>query len=131
MNDRGFNSKQMGDACEMLVAAELTLQGVPALKVTDFWPDYDVIAQPRDGEPQRISVKSATPGKNYSRVVFDPKTCNWLAIVLFEKERRRIFLLPSDVAADYSSKAHKRATCHLYFAELRKEPLSRYENNFN
>ncbi len=28
---RKFTSKQMGDACEMLVAAELTLAGVPAL----------------------------------------------------------------------------------------------------
>ena len=88
MNDKGFNSKQMGDACEMLVAAELTLHGTPALKVTDYWPDYDVIAQPHGGE--RISVKSATPGKNYSRVGFDPTTCNWLAVVLFENERRRI-----------------------------------------
>jgi hypothetical protein len=39
----------MGDACEMLVAAEMTLAGVPALKVPDNWPDYDVIAQPVDG----------------------------------------------------------------------------------
>ena len=32
---RKFTSKQMGDACEMLVAAELTLAGIPALKVPD------------------------------------------------------------------------------------------------
>jgi hypothetical protein len=30
----------MGDACEMLVAAELTLAGIPALKVPDNWPHY-------------------------------------------------------------------------------------------
>jgi hypothetical protein len=30
MNARGYDSKQMGDACEMLLAAELTLAGVPA-----------------------------------------------------------------------------------------------------
>jgi hypothetical protein len=28
---RSYTSKQMGDACEMLVAAELTLAGIPAL----------------------------------------------------------------------------------------------------
>jgi hypothetical protein len=33
-----YTSKQMGDACEMLVAAELTLAGIPALKVPDNWP---------------------------------------------------------------------------------------------
>src|SRR5438270_13747134 len=64
---RKYTSKQMGDACEMLVAAELTLAGVPALRVPDFWPGYDVIAQPKDPivqsakrNPLRISVKSRT-----------------------------------------------------------------------
>jgi hypothetical protein len=32
---RKYTSKQMGDACEMLVAAELTVDGIPALKVPD------------------------------------------------------------------------------------------------
>jgi len=41
--------KQMGDSCEMLVAAELTLAGVPAMKMPDNWPGYDVIAQPKGG----------------------------------------------------------------------------------
>jgi hypothetical protein len=39
----------MGDACEMLVAAEMTLAGIPAIKMPDNWPCYDVIAQPRNG----------------------------------------------------------------------------------
>ncbi len=51
---RDYTSKQMGDACEMLVAAEVTLAGVPALKMPDNWPHYDVIAQPTVGVPQRI-----------------------------------------------------------------------------
>lgn len=56
-----YTSKQMGDACEMLVAAELTLAGVPALNVPDNRPGYDVIAQPiGGGMPQKISVKSRT-----------------------------------------------------------------------
>lgn len=57
---RLYTTKQMGDACEMVVAAELTLAGVPALKVPDNWPGYDVIAQPVGRPAQRISVKSRT-----------------------------------------------------------------------
>jgi hypothetical protein len=115
--DRRHTTKQMGDACEMLVAAELTLAGVPAVWLPNLWPHYDVIADLPDREPQKVSVKSRTPGENHSRVGFDPETCDWLAIVLFEKGRRRIFVLPRDVAAAQSSKpprAHKRAPCHLY-----------------
>jgi hypothetical protein len=132
MNARGFDNKQMGDACEMLVAAELTLAGVPALRVPDLWPDYDVIAQPPDREPQRISVKSRTPGRNHRAVGFDPDTCDWLAVVLFDKGTRRIFVLPKDIAEAHSTrppKAKKRRPCALRFSRLRRE-LSRYEDNF-
>jgi hypothetical protein len=132
MNARDYDNKQMGDACEMLVAAELTLAGVPALRVPDLWPGYDVIAHPPDRGPQRISVKSRTPGRNHGALGFDPATCDWLAIVLFEKESRRIFVLPKDIAEAHSSrppKAKKRRSCALRFSRLRKA-LSRYENNF-
>ena len=70
-SDRRYTSKQMGDAGEMLVAAELTLAGVPAIKVPDNWPGYDVVAQPPGGErPVRISVKSRT----YKRVRLSSST---------------------------------------------------------
>jgi hypothetical protein len=131
MNARDYNNKLMGDACEMLVAAELTLAGVPALRVPDLWPDYDVIAQPPDDGPQRISVKSRTPGRNHRAVGFDPDTWDWLAVVLFEKGTRRIFVLPKDIAEAHSTmppKARKRRSCALRFSRLRRE-LSRYEDN--
>jgi hypothetical protein len=35
MTVRKYTSKQMGDACETLVAAELTVGGIAALKVPD------------------------------------------------------------------------------------------------
>jgi hypothetical protein len=44
----------------MLFAAELTLAGIPALKVPDNWPHYDAIAQMVGSVAQRISVKSRT-----------------------------------------------------------------------
>lgn len=40
---RRYTHKQMGDACEMLVAAELTLAGIPSMKGMDYWPGDDVI----------------------------------------------------------------------------------------
>ena len=102
-----MNTKQMGDACEMLVAGEMTLAGVPAIKMPDNWPGYDVIAQPKDGRaPQRISVKSRTFKRGgdtfvdyYAKDEFD-----WLAIVLLS-------------GADQSKSAHsctvkiERAIC--------------------
>src|ERR1700692_2583480 len=90
-----YTSKQMGDACEMLVAAELTLAGIPALKVPDNWPGYDVIAEPVDGEPQLISVKSRTFKRGAAFVEYSSKDkFHWLAIVLLPgngEARRRVF----------------------------------------
>jgi hypothetical protein len=49
----------MGDACEMLVAGELTLAGNPALRGPDYWPGYDLIAQPPGKEAAAYLVKIA------------------------------------------------------------------------
>jgi hypothetical protein len=43
---RPYTSKQMGDAYEMIVAGELTLAGVPAMKASDYWPGCDAVEQP-------------------------------------------------------------------------------------
>jgi hypothetical protein len=88
----------MGDACEMLVAAEPTLAGVPALKVPDNWPGYDIIAQPAVGKPQRISVKSRTHklGAAYVRY-YEYDVFDWLAIVLLrpaDGSDRAVYLIP-------------------------------------
>jgi hypothetical protein len=96
---KAYNNKQMGDACEMLVAAELTLHGVPALKVPDLWPGYDVIANPPNALPQRVSVKSRDSTKF---VAFNPATFDWLAIVLLNEGSRRFFIIPKDVAVEHS-----------------------------
>jgi hypothetical protein len=107
---RPYTSKQMGDACEMLIAAELTLAGIPALKVPDNWPGYDVVAQPRDGSaPLRISVKSRTFKKGGAFVSFDVNDLfDWLAIVILpngsDQLNRRIFLVPASIARDLAYK---------------------------
>jgi hypothetical protein len=116
---RLYTSKQMGDACEMLVAAELTLAGVPAMKVPDNWPCYDVIAQPPDGgPPQRVSVKSRTFKRGGSTfVVYDAKDqFDRLAIVLLrgaDQAGRPIFLIPrreADARAKHDSPTSKTQT---------------------
>lgn len=99
---RRFTSKQMGDACEMLVAAELTLAGIPALKVPDNWPHYDVIARPLIGPAQRISVKSRTfkAGSAYVDYKVDDQF-DWLAIVILSLDGaavRNLYLVPRTVA---------------------------------
>lgn len=99
-----YTRKQMGDACEMLVAAELTLAGIPALKVPDLWPGYDVIAQPLDREAQRISVKSRTFKRGPAYLEYNaPDIFDWLAVVLLPgigEIERQIFLIPRQFADD-------------------------------
>jgi len=96
--------KQKGDACEMLVAEEMTLAGVPAMKMPDNWPCYDVIAQPKDGgPPQRISVKARTfkRGGDTFADYWGKDQFDWLAIVLLpsaDQATRRIFIVPRAVA---------------------------------
>jgi hypothetical protein len=134
MEPKLYKTKQMGDACEMLVAAEMTLAGMPAMKMPDNWPCYDLIAQHQSGgTPQRISVKSRTfKGENV--VEYKPKDeFDWLAIVLLPGEgqlERRIFIVPRDVA-DAQTLRPKSKQDHVWY-EQDKIPtlLAEFENNF-
>jgi hypothetical protein len=102
--DRCHTTKQMGDAGEMLVAAELALHGVPAFTVPDFWPSCDVIAQPTQPgmKPQRISVKTRTYKRKDSFVWYDDiDEFDWLAVVILPGpgcDHRRFFILPREIA---------------------------------
>jgi hypothetical protein len=120
---RKFTSKQMGDACEMLVAAELTLAGIPALKVPDNWPHYDVIAQPLGRPAQRISVKARTFKSGPAYVEYnDFDQFDWLAIVLLsglESCERTIYVIPRD-ECDAHARADKPTskTAHLRYYRI-------------
>jgi hypothetical protein len=99
-----YTTKQLGDAGEMLIAAELTLHGTPALKAPDFWPGCDVIAQLSEpgSPPQRISVKTRTFGSSAQFLVYnDIDEFDWLAVVILPGpgcDHRRFFLVPRHVA---------------------------------
>jgi len=134
---RPYTSKQMGDACEMLVAAELTLAGIPALKVPDNWPGYDVIAQPLDRPLQRISVKSRTfkRGSAYLEYRY-PDGFDWLAIVLLpagELLERQIFIVPralADGLARRDKPEAKTAEQRYWRVDEIARVFVRYRNNF-
>ena len=112
MASRLYTTKQMGDAGEMLVAAELTLHGRPSFIVPSNWPAYDIVAQPPGGELQRISVKTRTFAKSGNFVGYnDDDQFDWLAIVILpaeDFERRCIFVIPHDVAQRRSYWAEPR-----------------------
>lgn len=135
---RPYTSKQMGDACEMLVAAELTLAGVPALKVPDNWPGYDVVAQRKvGGVPIRISVKSRTYIRGAAFVSFYVDDLfDWLAIVLLNcdhEQNRRIFIIPAAVAhseARRNKPTAKNANARYWRIDEVATRFSRFENNF-
>ena len=96
----------MGDACEMLVAAELTLAAVPTYQAPDNWPEYDLIAQSEDiATPQRISVKSRTFKRGRDTwVEYNVKdNFDWMAIVILPnanegEPKRRVFIFPKTIS---------------------------------
>lgn len=127
----------MGDACEMLIAAELTLAGVPALKVPDNWPHYDVIAQPVGTAAQRISVKARTYKRGPAYVLYkDYDRFDWLAIVLVSPDDctdRSIYLVPravADVRARRDSATAKTAHERYYRIDEIERLFSAFRNNF-
>jgi hypothetical protein len=139
----------MGDAGEMLVAAELTLRGIPSFIVPSNWPAYDLVAQPPGGELQRISVKTRTFARSGNFVGYnDDDQFEWLAIVILPAEgveRRRIFIIPYDVAQTRSYRAEQREGRGFFVHKLIDWPpspipdtapsggcgLADYEDNFD
>jgi hypothetical protein len=119
MTERTYTAKQMGDAGEMLVAAELTLHGIPALRLPENWPHYDIIAQPPDSwigyrgdlrAPQKISVKPRTFAKSG------------------KFETRRVFIVPGVVAHARSYEARPRSGRGFFVHRLVERPPSPFPN---
>ena len=135
---RRFTSKQMGDACEMLVAAELTLAGIPALKVPDNWPHYDVIAQPVNAPAQRISVKSRTFKRGAAFVDYKAEDqFDWLAIVILSGEAaadRQVYVVPKATADQHARRdkpTSRTANLRYYRIDELERLFGAFENNFS
>ena len=141
MTDRLYTTKQMGDAGEMLVAAELTLAGIPALTVPDNWPHYDIIAQPPPDWsgcstplPQRISVKTRTFSDDDRTISYNSTDeFDWLAIVILKQESksRSIFIVPSEIAEERCYKTSGSHRNRRFVIRKLSELLGSYEGNFS
>jgi hypothetical protein len=133
-----ITNKQRGDAGEMLVAAELTLAGIPAFTVPANWPGYDVVADPPGGQMQRISVKARTFKVGGSDFVgYDVNDIfDWLAIVILPggiEPKRRFFLIPRRVADEkvkQDSPTSKTANERYCRIDKVSELFAGFENNF-
>ncbi|HEY1207945.1 MAG TPA: hypothetical protein VGE85_01125 [Terracidiphilus sp.] len=137
-----ITTKQMGDAGEALVVSELTLAGVPAVKMPDNWPNYDVIAEPEGAEhPQRISVKTRTFKRGGDAwIEYNINDCfDWMAIVILpndkgEPDKRRVFIFPKTFSDDkfYRSKPGKKSHDNRDVQIDRIDKvLLEYEDNFS
>jgi hypothetical protein len=128
MVSKKLTSKQMGDAGEMLVAAELTLHGIPAFIVPSNWPEYDVVAQHPGLGLQRVSVKTRTFARSGHFVGYsNDDNFDWLAIVILPDEgceRRRIFIVPRKIAQERSYQAEPRKGRGFFVHKLITSPPS-------
>ncbi len=134
MNAPDLTTKQFGDACEHYVIAMLGFAHVPAQKMPDSWPGYDVIAQPRQSSPVRVSVK----GRNADSAGFrafrldSSEQWDWVAVVLRYPETGRIrcWMLPRDLAFSESTpEPNQKGTRRLRLATL-EERCAEWEGRF-
>ena len=134
MTGSSYTKKQMGDACEMLVAGELTLAGIPAQKMPDNWPGYDLVAQPPNQDIVRISVKSRTFKLGAAYVMYNhADVFEWLAIVILpagEQKQRRFFIIPRSVVNKSFNKQSKTGDRDCQISLVSKK-FAQYENNFS
>jgi TetR/AcrR family transcriptional repressor of bet genes len=116
-------TRQAHDACAMLIAAELSLAGLRALRVPEYWSGYDVLAQPASSLPQRIAVASASfmQGEVYIDIPSGDEW-DWLGIVILPGEgqsHRRLFVLPRAAVLRQSYRIEEIRTMY-----------GKFENNF-
>jgi hypothetical protein len=133
-----LTGKHKGDAGEMLVVAELTLAGIPAIKMPDNWPHYDVIAQRKKGKPERISVKTRAwkVGSQFLGYL-NEYDFDWLAAVILmpseEKEyQREFYLIPRDVFEDRAKRARAGAKQDIWRCKIDRVHalFPEYKDNF-
>ena len=132
-NKDNCTSQQFGNACEHYVISRLGFANVPAQKMPDGWPGYDVVAQPSVRRPlSRISVKGRRSPWVHKvwRMNLDG-AWDWLALVLVEKNTTRCWVIPHAAAKKL---ARSRATGRTRYAISlpRLESLgAKWEDNFS
>jgi hypothetical protein len=116
------DAARFGDACELLIYAELTLAGIPAYRNPQGLPSYDLLVETSNGWA-KISVKGlrAGHGQSASYWRFKPDGWDWLALVRFNTENgtREFFILPRENALELSKPDERRGTRHINYSDPR------------
>ena len=115
-----------GDVYADLVAAELTLAGVPAFALARDWLGFQVAARPAGGSVARIAVRAAE--RDGWVTYADGEVFDWLAIILMpvnDRAVRRVFVVPRRVVDAVASREGTRVVLN---ADSPK--IAGYEGNF-
>ena len=110
------------------------------MKMPDDWPHYDVIAQPQEGSPQRISVKPRAYQVERSRSIGfrHADQFEWLATVILmpptdDKEYQRyIYLIPRNVFEKRARRAGSSAKSDDWYCPIDQvlDLFPEYRDNF-
>lgn len=132
-------SKMLGDAGEHYALSQLTFAGKPASKMPDGWAGYDLAVETGQGLV-RVSVKTRKETPNWkagSWFIFDERLeCDWLVFIFLPNTgAARSWIVPFSLVRELGNNARAtRKDPHnrdMSFAKLNREPLNRYENNWN
>ena len=128
-------TKQFGDACEHYVISQLGFANIPAQKMPDCWPGYDLTAQPRMGHLLRINVKGRRlPSASSACPVDGGAAWDWLAVVLCDSTNKltRCWMLPRKTAISMSTPygAELKGQRRLNFSTLRRQ-CERWEDYYD
>lgn len=133
-----ITTKMLGDAGEHYALSQFTFVGKAATKMPDGWPGYDLAVESGQGLV-RVSVKTRSEKAGWkagSWFMFDERIeCDWLVFIFLSASGAlRSWVLPFTVAREHANNPlptrkdpHNR---DVSFAKLNREPLARYENNW-
>src|ERR1700722_2668842 len=110
-----LTTKQRGDAAEHYVISMLGFNSIPAAKMPDNWPGYDLVAQrPNAAKPLRISVRFRTDVNYGPYVRYKPhEPFDFIALVYKHPDVDggvRTWILPRSVADKTSYYGKKTGT---------------------
>jgi len=131
-------TKMLGDAGEYYALSQFTFAGKPASKMPGGWPGYDLAVETGQGLA-RVSVKTrseTSAWKAGSWFLFDERLdCDWLVFIFKPMTGPvRSWVMPFSVAREQGNRpTPTRKDPHnrdVSWAKLNREPLARFENNW-
>lgn len=135
-----ITTKMLGDAGEHYALSQFSFAGKPASKMPDGWKGYDLAVE--TGEYlARVSVKTRSETDAWAAnrwFTFDVnQDCHFLVLIFKPQKKKdiRAWVIPFSVAKEHASQpGPRRKEPHirdLSWSKLVKDPLSRYEDNWD